>query len=564
MSGSVIHESAQMWPSRERVCNVTGDSASGEPAVTGEAGTSAGESSNGNRRLAILLAMAMFVLVVDTSVMNVSISAVVHDLHTTVSGVQSAIALEALVSAAFILIGSKVGDLIGRKRAYVLGLLGYAIGALAMALAQGLTAVIVFWAIVGGIGASLLLPAMQSLIHGNFEGAAQRKAYALVGASAAIAAAVGPLLGGFITTYLSWRIAFLLEDLIIVVVLVNIRMVHDVPYTGSRQVDVVGAILSILGMGGIVLSILVWQEGGEAVGALLAVGAVSLGALAWWLVRRKRAGKAVLLDPDLFKAKLFKFGVSGQVLQQIGLGGVMIALPIYLQIVLEYSAMGAGLSIAPLSLSMFAVALLAGRKGGKRRPASLIRAGFALFTVGMVIVEPIVPRATSGWYLAVPLMIAGSGLGLMVSQLNNLTLAPISEERVSEAAGVNSAGGSFGLSFGLAFAGAILLAALSLSFTNMAQSSTVLSPAEQQQVAKTLEHDAQVVSNTQLEKQLAGQPQKTQDEIIRINTEARHLALQIALLIPILAGLTGLGISFRMMRLPDPEQSGSGEQMVMG
>jgi MFS family permease len=501
--------------------------------------------------------MAMFVLVVDTSVMNVSIASVVHDLHTTVSGVQSAIALEALVSAAFILIGSKVGDLIGRKRAYVLGLLGYAIGALAMALAQGLTTVIVFWAIVGGLGASLLLPAMQSLIHGNFEGAAQRQAYALVGAAAAIAAAVGPLLGGFITTYLSWRIAFLLEDVIIAVVLSGIRLIHDVEYTGSRRVDVVGAVLSVLGMGGIVLGILVWQEGGEAVGLLLALGAVSLGALAWWLVRRKRAGKAVLLDPDLFKAKLFRFGVSGQLLQQIGLGGTMIALPIYLQIVLEYSAMGAGLSIAPLSL-------LAGKRAGKRRPASLIRAGFALFTIGMVVVEPIVPRATSGWYLVVPLMIAGSGLGLLVSQLNNYTLAPISEERVSEAAGVNSAGGSFGLSFGLAFAGAILLAALSVGFTSMAQSSTVLSGAEQQQVAKVLEHDAEVVSNTQLEKQLAGQPQKTQDEIIRINTQARHIALQVALLIPILAGLIGLLISFRMMRLPDPRQSGSGEQAVLG
>src|SRR5262252_1694490 len=526
--------------------------------------SSAAEVSTGNRRLAILLAGAMFVLVVDTSVMNVSISAVVHDLHTTVSGVQSAIALEALVSAAFILIGSKVGDLIGRKRAYVLGLLGYGIGALAMTLAQGLTAIIVFWAIVGGIGASLLLPAMQSLIHGNFEGGAQRQAYALVGAAAAIAAAVGPLLGGFITTYLSWRIAFALEDVIIVVVLSGIRLVHDVPYTGSRQVDVVGALLSVVGMGGVVLGILVWQEGGEAVGLLLALGLVSLGLLAWWLVRRKRAGRPTLLDPDLFKAKLFRFGVSGQLLQQIALGGTMIALPIYLQIVLEYSAMGAGLSIAPLSLSMFGVALTAGKRAGKRRPASLIRAGFALFTLGIVIIEPIVPRATSGWYLVVPLMIAGSGLGLLVSQLNNLTLAPIAEERVSEAAGVNSAGGSFGLSFGLAFAGAILLAALSISFTNLSQSSTVLSGAEQQQVAKVLEHDAQVVSNTQLEKQLAGQPQKTQDEIIRINTQARHRALQVALLIPILAGLAGLGISFRMVRLPDPQQSGSGEQMVLG
>ena len=536
----------------------------GESAVTGASGTSAPELAKGDRRLAILLAMAMFVLVVDTSVMNVSIAAVVHDLHTTVSGVQSAIALEALVSAAFILIGSKVGDLIGRKRAYVLGLLGYGIGALAMALSQGLIAIIVFWAIVGGIGAALLLPSMQSLIHGNFEGAAQRQAYALVGAAAAIAAAVGPLIGGFITTYLSWRIAFLLEDVVIVVVLSGIRLVHDVPYTGSRRIDLVGAVLSVLGMGGIVLGILVWEEGGQAVGLLLGLGAVSLGALAWWLVRRKRAGKAVLLDPDLFKAKLFKFGVSGQVLQQIGLGGVMIALPIYLQIVLEYSAMGAGLSIAPLSLSMFAVALLAGRRGGKRRPASLIRAGFALFTIGMIIVEPIVPRATSGWYLALPLIIAGSGLGLMVSQLNNYTLAPIAEERVSEAAGVNSAGGSFGLSFGLAFAGAILLGALSIGFTSMAQSSTVLSKADQQQVAKVLEHDAQVVSNTQLEKQLAGKPQATKNEIIKINTQARHISLQVALLVPILAGLGGLLISFRMMRLPDPEQSGSAEQAVLG
>src|SRR5213595_385069 len=202
-----------------------------------------------NGRLAILLAMAMFVLVVDTSLMNVSISAVVHDLHTTVSGVQSAIALEALVSAAFILIGSKVGDLIGRKRAYVLGLLAYAIGALAMTLSQSLTPVIIFWAIIGGLGASLLLPAMQSLIHGNFEGPARKRAYALVGASAAIAAAVGPLLGGFVTTYLSWRIAFLFEDLIIVIVLSGIGLVRDAPYTGPRQIDLIGAAFSVVGMG---------------------------------------------------------------------------------------------------------------------------------------------------------------------------------------------------------------------------------------------------------------------------------------------------------------------------
>src|SRR6476646_6483264 len=404
-----------------------------------------------NRRLAILLAMAMFVLVVDTSLMNVSIAAVVRDLETTVSGVQSAIALEALVSAAFILIGSKIGDLIGRKKAYVLGLLGYAVGALAMTLAQGLTAIIIFWAVVGGLGASLLLPARQSLIHGNFRGAAQKKVYALVGAAAAIAAAVGPLLGGFITSYLSWRVGFLLEVVIIVVVLSGIKLVHDVPYTGPRTIDLVGAVLSVLGMGGLVLGILAWQEGGESVGALLATGVIAMGALVYWLMRRKRAGKPTLIDPDLFTSKLFRFGISEQMLQQIALGGVMIALPIYLQMVLEYNALQAGLFFAPLSLSMFAVALLAGKKAGQRRPASIILLGFVLLTVGIAVLIPIVPRAEFGWALLVPLLIAGSGLGLLVSQLNNYTLSPISDERVSEAASVNSAAGSFGLSFGLAF-----------------------------------------------------------------------------------------------------------------
>ena len=335
-------------------------SAEPEAAVPAESGSSS--------RLPFLLAAAMFVLVVDTSLMNVSISAVVKDLDTTASGVQSAIALEALVSAAFILINSKMGDLIGRKRAYVIGLLAYAVGALAMTLAQSLTAVIIFWAIIGGLGASLLLPAMQSLIHGNFDGAAQKRTYALVGASAAIAAAVGPLLGGFVTTYLSWRVGFGLEVVIILVVLSQIRLVKDVPYTGPRNIDLVGAVLSVVGMGGVVLGILVWQEGGGYVGLIIAIGAVALAALAYWLVARKRRGKPTLLDPDLFKHLNFRIGISQQMLQQITLGGAMIALPLFLQMTLEYNAMQAGLALAPLSLSMFGMAVLAGRKAGRPAP----------------------------------------------------------------------------------------------------------------------------------------------------------------------------------------------------
>jgi MFS family permease len=531
--------------------------------MTAEATSSAPEESKRDHLLAVLLAMAMFVLVVDTSLMNVSISAVVHDLDTTASGVQSAIALEALVSAAFILIGSKIGDLIGRKRAYVIGLLGYAAGALSMTLSQTLLPIVIFWAVIGGLGASLLLPAMQSLIHGNFEGAMQRRAYALVGAAAAIAAAVGPLVGGFITTYLSWRVAFFGEVVIIAIVLAGSRLIHDVPYTGSRGVDVVGAILSAVGMGGVVLGILVWEEGGGAVGVLLAVGFVGLGSLAWWLVKRKREGRPALIDAALFQSKYFRLGITSQTLQQIALGGLMIALPLFLQMVLEYNAMEAGLSLAPLSLSMFAVALIAGKRAGRRSASKIIRAGFLLLAVGVLVLIVIVPRADSGWAMAAPLLVAGAGLGLLVSQLNNYTLSPIEEERVSEAAGVNSAGGSFGLAFGLAFAGAIMLASLSLVFTHMSDSSKVLSATEKQQVATGLQKNAEVMTNTHLEELLAGQPEDVKTEILRINTDARPIALQIALLIPLIAALLGLFNGFRMTRLPDLEPSSDAESALI-
>jgi MFS family permease len=532
--------------------------------VADEVTVDAPGDGSGNTRLSLLLAMAMFVLVVDTSLMNVSISAVVHDLGTTVSAVQSAIAVEALVSAAFILINSKVGDLIGRRRAYVLGLLGYAIGALAMVLAQSVTVIVIFWAIVGGLGASLLLPAMQSLIHGNFEGAAQKKTFALVGASAAIAAAVGPLLGGFLTTYLSWRVGFLLELIVIAVVLSQIRLVKDVPYTGDRHVDVVGAILSVLGMGGVVLGILVWQEGGDYVALLISLGVLALWAFARWLLRRHREGKVTVLDPDLFRLPHFRLGISAQMLQNITLGGAMIALPIFLQIKLEYSAMQTGLSLAPLSLTMFATAILAGRRSGQWRSASIIRIGFALSTLGMALLIPIVPSADSGWYLLGPLVITGAGLGLLVSQLNNYTLAPIDDERISEAAGVNSASGSFGLSFGLAIAGGVLLATLSLAFTNMVNDSAVIPAPQQKHISQTLENNAEVMSNTQLEELVAGKPRAVQAEILKINTDSTNLALQVALLIPILAGGLGLLNSFRMLRLRDIAPSAGAEAAALG
>jgi len=524
------------------------------------------ESTKNPGVLGLLLAMAMFVLVVDTSLMNVSISAVVRDLGTTASGVQSAIAIEALVSAAFILISSKIADLIGRKLAFAIGLIGYAIGALAMVLSQSLLPVVIFWAICGGLGASLLLPSMQALIHGNFEGVAQKKTYALVGASSAIAAAIGPLIGGFVTTYMSWRVGFLGELVVIGLVLLGFRLIKDVPYTGDRHIDGVGAALSVVGMGGIVLGILAWEEGGEAVGALLVIGAISFALLGWWLLRRKRQGGVTLIDPDLFKSIHFRLGISGQTLQQIALGGSMIALPMFFQMVLEYNALQAGLAIAPLSISMFLIAVLIGRRSGslRRRPATIIQIGFGLVTLGALTMIPLVPRLDSGLWLAPSLIGMGIGLGLLVSQLNNYTLAPISGERISEAAGVNSAGGSFGLSFGLALGGALMLGALAFSFTNLANQSTVLTDAQKQEVSAGLNENAELMSNTHLDEMIVNQPPEVEAEIIRINTEARPFALQVALLVPLLAGLLGLAAGTVMTRQTDIQPSADLEEFALG
>src|SRR5436190_8774662 len=315
---------------------------------------------------------------------------------------------------------------------------------------------------------------------------------------------------------------------------------------------VVGSILSVLGMSLLVLGVLAWQEGGESVAALLLAGLLFSFALVRWLVRRHRERKPTLFDPTLFAEPLFKFGILQSVCQQVALGGQLIALPMYLQIDLGYNALQAGLSLAPLSLSMFVIALLAGRRAGKRRPSALIRAGFLMLTAGVLVMVPIVPRVDTSLYLAVPLMLCGAGLGLLVSQINNYTLAPISEERVGEAAGVNSAISSFGLSVGLAVTGAVLLAAMAILFSAKSDASTVLAPAEKDHVAQVLKHDTQVMSDAQLQEQIAGEPKATQQEIVRINDQARPQALQIALLVPLAFSVLGLGLSFRMMRLPDP------------
>ena len=351
--------------------------------------------------------------------------------------------------------------------------------------------------------------------------------------------------------------------MIIAIVLSGSKLVNDVAFTGVRKIDTVGAVLSILGHGR-------RRAGHPGVAGGRRVRPVDHGRRcrvprrARLLAREAQArGQGDVLDPDLFKLPNFRVGALGMVLQQTTLGGAMIALPLFLQVTLEYNAMQAGLSMAPLSLTMFAVALLAGKKAAMiAAPAASSGWASGSRSSGWCVIVPVIPRGDSGWALLVPLMIAGAGLGLLVSQLNNYILAPIEEERVSEAAGVNSAGQSFGLSFGLALAGGLMLAALSLSFIKMTENSTVIPAAQQEQIADVLEDNAQLISTTQLEELLADEPDDIQDEIIRINSDAGDTALQVAMLVPILAWLLGFLNSFRMMRLPDIKPSEAAEGLL--
>ena len=475
----------------------------------------------------------MFVLVVDTSLMNVSISAVVQDLDTTVSGVQSAIALEALVSAAFILISSKVGDLIGRKRAYVLGLLGYAVGALAMTLAQSLTAIIIFWAIIGGLGASLLLPAMQSLIHGNFEGAARKKAYALVGASAAIAAAVGPLLGGFVTTYLSWRVGFLLEVVIIAVVLSRDQARPATCRTPARARSTWSVrSLSVIGMGGVVLGILVWQEGGEYVGAARSRSARSaLALLAWWLVRRKRRARSRCSTPSCSGSRTSGSGSPQQMLQQITLGrrdDRAADLPADDARVQR----DGGRPVARAALAQHVRRRDARRPAGREAaPGDIVRVGFALTTIGIAGDRPARARApTPAGALVVPLIdrrMGARAAGLAAQQLH----------AVADRGGAGQRGGRRELRRRIVRA---VVRARDGRRHHARRPLVLVHPPDREQhrhppaaAAADRGHARgrrQVMSNTQLDALLVDEPPAVQAEILRINTDARNRSLQVALL----------------------------------
>ena len=419
-------------------------------------------SASTQARLRRILPSAVFVVVIDTTVMNVSISAVAEDLGTDVTGVQSAIALFALTVASSLLVASRVADAIGRMRAFRLGLGIYLFGTLLTAVAPNLAVLIIGWSFIEGLGTALVLPTAQALVRNHFEGEERLAMYARVASVIGLAAAIGPLLGGVVTTYLSWRIAFAGEGVVIIVALVAIQRLGQISSVGEGvELDFVGAGLTMGGLGGMVGALIALRPLGQAPAAgLLVLGICCLLGLTRWLQHREANGREPLMHRSIFRVKTFRLAAGVMMAFNFANGGFLLVVPVQLQYVLGADALGAGLVLAPMSLSLFVVSLGLPRWLPDLRPRLALMSGITLVALGCIGLIPGLEPARSAWALIGPLTLIGIGAGCIVSHVFNVILSSVPLERSTEAAGLASTGIQFAIAMGTASAGAVITTSL--------------------------------------------------------------------------------------------------------
>jgi MFS family permease len=482
----------------------------------------AGPAERGGLGLPIaIFASAQFVMVLDSSVMNVSISQIVDDLDTTIQGVQLAITAYTLVMAALMLAGAKLGDILGRDRTFALGLAIYGLGSLTTALSPSLAVLLVGWSLVEGIGAALVLPAIVSLIAGTYSGKQRALAFGIVGGVAGAAIAAGPLIGGWVTTELSWRYVFAGETVIVAGILVlRRRLISSPAVDDPPRLDVVGVALSAVGLGLVVFGILKSSTWGliEPRGALtiggqeitpfgfsmvpfvILAGFGFLGAFVLWEERRERKGLDTLLDRALLRIGTLRAGLSTLMMQQLILLGTFFVLPVYLQVVLGLDAFETGKRLFPMSVTMFVAALLGPRLAAGFAPRRVTQAGLiALFAASVLLLSTIdVELNDAGFALA--LAIFGVGAGLMLSQLGNVIMSSVDPDKTNEAGGLQGTAQNLGASLGTALIGAVLIAALTSGFTSRVEDNPAVSGPAREQVAQAAEKGIPVVPVDDVEK----------------------------------------------------------------
>ncbi|MEU5366415.1 MFS transporter [Streptomyces sp. NPDC005925] len=464
------------------------------------------------RALAVL-GTAQFLMVLDTSVMNVSISRLVEDFDTEVTAIQAVITLYALVMAAFMLIGGRFGDVLGRRRMFLAGLAVYGVGSAVTAVAPTLWILTLGWSVVEGLGAAMVLPAMTALVAESYRGRDRAVAYAVVGGLAGAGIAVGPLLGGWMTTYLTWRLVFAGEVLVVVAVLLCRRVIATPAPAGTPpRLDGVGALLSAAGLGLGVLGVLQsstwgWVEprnppftvlGFAPTLFVVGAGTAVLAVFRLWERRRESRGADPLVHLALLDRPVLRAGLTTLLSQNLILLGLFFAIPLYLQVVQGFDAFQTGLRLLPVSATMLVTSLCGsslGRRVGSRR---VVRLALAILTAAVVwllaTVDPVIDDAQFAGAMAV----LGVGVGLLASQLGNIVQSGVGEDERSEAGGLQFTAQNLGSALGTALIGSILVGALANAFTHQVADDPRLSPATREQVGVRLEAGITFVSTGQV------------------------------------------------------------------
>ena len=406
----------------------------------------------------IIVALASFIIALDATFMNVSISQVVADLNTDVSTIQMIMSFYTLITAAFMLLSAKLQDIVGKKKLFLIGAALYGVGTFTAAISSSATMLFIGWAAIEGVAGALMMPATVSIISGTYSGEKRTVALAIVGVMGAIAAAVGPLFGGVMTTFLSWRYGFACELIIVfIILLMQSKIPTFVPTESKSDLDITGALISFVGLVLLVLGILSLSKDITTSVATIILGLIALVCFALFEIRRKRNGKVPLLDMALFKDRNLRVGSLILLLSYLAMGGALFAVSLFLQSVLELNAFNTGLTTLPLTMGLLIFAVLAPSLTGKMKHKTIMAIGGIMSIAGCMLLSYQFRLDTSTLDLIPGLFVMGAGLGFLMALCTDISLVNISKESQNNASGVNTTSQTLGESLGTAVIGIILI-----------------------------------------------------------------------------------------------------------
>ena len=433
-----------------------------------------------------VLGCAQFVMVLDGTVMNVSISTVVIDLDTSVAAMQCAITFYTLTMAAFMLLGARLGDVWGRRRAFMIGSCVYAAGSLITALSPTIGVLFLGWSVVEGLGAVLVIPAVAALVADNYQGRERITAFAIIGAISGAAVAAGPLIGGFVTTYFDWRYVFAAEVVIMIGVVLCARVITDPTPRQSVRIDVPSVALSAVGLVWVVFGMLQSKTWGWILPLhppeLGGVEIVPLGIspAAWFIVlglallalfvarqrRLERTGRTPLIHVDMFSIASLRSGLSVLGAQYAVTAGLFFMVPVYLQMTLGLDALETGIRIFPLSIALVLFSIVGTRLSRALAPRTIVRVGQLILVASALLLLGTATSDLRSWLFGTGMFLSGAALGLLASQLGNVNMSSVTEKETSEVGGLQGVFQNLGSSLGTALIGSILIGALSTSFAS--------------------------------------------------------------------------------------------------